>query len=86
MSDQPTQEEIERVRAWQEQQQRNNRYRCAIVFHEVGHLYGLQHSERGVMAAVVKTIPPVCKRIVPLSWGEQSSWPIMAHTAKEQKR
>lgn len=62
-----------------------NRYRCAIIFHEVGHLYGMQHSERGVMAETVTYIPPVCKRVVPLSRSEKLLNKIVAHTAREQK-
>lgn len=54
-------------------------YRCAVVFHEVGHLYGMNHSERGVMAAPITMAPPICWRIYPLS-----SVRILAHTAKEQ--
>lgn len=55
-------------------------YRCAVVFHEVGHLYGMQHSKRGVMATPITMAPPICWRIYPIG-----SIRIKARIAKEQK-
>lgn len=38
-------------------------WQCAVVFHEVGHLYGQSHRKRGVMATP-PTSPPACDRML----------------------
>lgn len=41
----------------------SRRWTCAIVLHEVGHLYGQPHAATGVMRAVLMTPPALCRRL-----------------------
>lgn len=59
------------TRIWQ---RRNHYVKCLIVFHELGHLYGHDHGEGGVMSPNLEAIPRFapCETLVhrprPWSW------------------
>lgn len=61
-------------------------YRCAVIFHEVGHLYGRKHSKRGVMQATWHddAIPPICWRIAPMS--RFNAEKVIAFTAQRREK